>query len=372
MITDNATDAEKKLAVELGIVAARLPHGQRQVTIQKLIALAPRQARAALLLNLILAGEEIDIKLIAAGVSEVLEAAKTETWILTQSDAYQLRVWLRLLPFADDPVEALPIVRHLPDGLRSPHVLEEMVSALADSPSNDAEGVLFKLAEEDPRFYANHRWRETALRMRSFSAALRFIDLTAEGVFNTSSTDAWQFARQIGALIGEHPQLRSHICDLLKDGPTSPGLALLAQAFAESPDLEGLLLLVKFEMQQKRPLVGWHTLEEVVTEHVPSENWRGAYDVLPVLAVELRKRLLGMTTTGGTEDTAARCLTLIDQLRDRYGAPESEPRHPDLSSGRPWPIMTPDPEAEGAESPRKEERQKRLAEQEQLLAAKGR
>jgi hypothetical protein len=35
----------------------------------------------------------------------------------------------------------------------------------------------------------------------------------------------------------------------------------------------------------------------------------------------------------------------IDLIRDEYGLPEGEPRHPDLASGKAWPIMTPDPEA---------------------------
>jgi hypothetical protein len=53
-----------------------------------------------------------------------------------------------------------------------------------------------------------------------------------------------------------------------------------------------------------------------------------------------------MTGTGGRDDPAARCLKLIDKLRDEYGAPESEPRHPDLASGKQWPILTHDPYAE--------------------------
>jgi hypothetical protein len=34
----------------------------------------------------------------------------------------------------------------------------------------------------------------------------------------------------------------------------------------------------------------------------------------------------------------AACLTAIDELRDDYGPAESEPRHPDIDSGRPWPL----------------------------------
>jgi hypothetical protein len=50
-----------------------------------------------------------------------------------------------------------------------------------------------------------------------------------------------------------------------------------------------------------------------------------------------------MTTTGGADDTAARCLNFLDQIRDEYGSPENEPRHPDLASGRPWPIIPLEP-----------------------------
>src|SRR3546814_7920204 len=49
LIVDGSTDAQMKLGVALGIVGSRLPHGQRDLTIQKLISLAPRQARAGLL-----------------------------------------------------------------------------------------------------------------------------------------------------------------------------------------------------------------------------------------------------------------------------------------------------------------------------------
>jgi hypothetical protein len=293
-------------------------------------------------LNLILSGEEIDIRRVAAGIAEVFEAAKKEAWILTHDDAYQLRDWLRLLPFVDHRAEVPAIARGFPNVQREPHFLEEMVAAFANAPSNDAEEVLFKLAEEDTRFYANHRWRDTVLRRGTLSAAQRFVDLAAQDAFEQKSPDGWNLARQIAGLITEHPELRSHIYSLLKNGLTSPGLVLLAQAVAENPDMDGLLLLIRFEIEQKRSFIGWRTIENVVTKHVPSEDWRGAYEVVPVPAVELRKKLLEMATSLEGDDPAARCLKLIDKLRDDCGAPDSEPRHPDLASGRPWPIMKPD------------------------------
>lgn len=346
LIVDGSTDAQMKLGVALGIVGSRLPHGQRDVTIQKLISLAPRQARAALLLSLILSGEDIDIKLVADGITETFEAAKKETWILTQSDAYQLRAWLRLLPFAT-PVTDLPaIVRGLPDAQRDPRMLEEMVGGLNSSCSDDAEGVAFTLAEEDPRLYQNHQWRTTALRFGTVSAARRLIDLTISGALDGKSYDGWHWQRELGGLISEFSEVRTYVYDLLKDGPTTKQLALLASAVAEDPGADGVLMLIDFEMKTGRSFMTWQSIQRAVTEHVPAENWEGAYNVVPVPAAELRRKLLAMTSSGGKNDPAARCLNLIDKLRDEYGAPESEPRHPDIASERPWPILTPDPDAE--------------------------
>lgn len=341
---DGSTDAQMKLAVTLGIVGSRLPHGQRDLTIQMLTSLAPRQARAALLLSLILSGEDVDIKLVADGIAETFEAAKKDAWILTQSDAHQLRIWLRLLPFAT-PVTDLPaIVRGMPDAQRDPRMLEEMVGGLSSSFSDGAEDVTFLIAEEDPRLYQNHQWRTTALGFGTVSAARRLIDLTISGTLDGSSYDGWRWKRELSGLISQHSEVRTYVYDLLKDGPTTEQLALLASAVAEDPGSAGVLMLIDFEMKAGRSFMTWQSIKSAVTEHVPAEHWKGAYSVVPVPSIELRRKLLALTGSGGEDDRAARYLNIIDKLRDEYGAPESEPRHPDLASGRPWPILTPDPD----------------------------
>jgi hypothetical protein len=345
LIADGATDDQKRLAVELGIVSVRLPHGQRDATIEELISLTHRRARTKLLFGLILSGFEIDSKLVTDGISETFEAAKTEPWILMDGNAYELRDWLRLLPFTKRPVDTLDVVRSMPDAQRAPRFLEGMVGGFAATPSAGAEEALFDLAEQDPRFYENYQWRAAALKLGTVSSAHRLIELTANGAFNARSVDGWRASRELGALIEKFPEVRRKVYDLLKDGAPSPALALLARAVSENPDDEGILLLVDIESKQRRPMLNWRTIEAVVTEHVPVENWSNAYNVVPVPGAELRQALLARTADGGPADAAARCLTAIDLIRDEHGVPVSEPRHPDLSSGKPWPIMTPDPDA---------------------------
>ena len=346
LIADGATDEQKRLAIALGVIGARLPHGERTATIEKLVALAPRQARASLLLSLILSGEDIDIRLVAEGIAETFEAAKKEAWIVHQSDAYQLRDWLRLLPFAT-PVSRVPaIVRSIPDAQRYPQMLEEMVGGLGDTPADDAEAVLFKLAEEDPRFYLDHQWRSSALRLGTASSARRLVDLTTSGTLSGKSFDAGHWRRGLAGLISEHPAMRAYVRELSKDGPTNEALALLAHTIGENPEADDLLMLVEGEIKTGRSFLNWRSIQIAVTAQVPSKDWQGAHNVVPVPAVELRRKLLALTRSSSADDPAARCLNVIDEMREEYGAPETEPRHPDLASGWPWPILTPGPDAE--------------------------
>ena len=338
LIGDGASDDQKKMAVALGIAALRLPHGQRDATIRRLLEFASREARAALLLSLVLSGEAIEIDLVAAGIADTLEAAKTQAWILTQSDGYQLREWLRLLPFADRPAEIPAIVESLPEDQRTPRFLEEMLHSLAESPSEGVEDVVFKLAEQNPLLCSSSLWQTAVMRLSTASAAIRLIDLIADSVVDDAFVGSWKLGREIGALMERFPEVRRRAYIRLKDGATSPGLTVLAEAVSENPDTEGLLLLLSFE-NERQSQRGWRAIEKAVTRHVPVEGWKDTYDIVPIPAPELRQKLLAMTTDGGKSDFAARCLESIDRIRDDCGLPESEPRHPDLASGKPWPII---------------------------------
>lgn len=345
LIADSTTDEQNRLAVELGVVAVRLPHGLRHTEVEKLITLAHRRARSSLLLGLVLSGVEIESKLVADGITETFEAAKKEPWILTDSNAYELRDWLRLLPFTNRSTDMLDIVGGMPDPQREPRFLEGMVEGFAQTPSTGAEDALFSLAERDQRFYQNYEWRAAAFKQDTPSSAKRLIELTAQGAFSAKGLDHWQLSRQLGALIEKFPEARRQTYEILREGPPSPALVLLARAVSENPDVEGVLLLVDIDAGQKRPFLDWETLRATVTKQIPVEDWSNAYNVVPVPAVELRQALLARTIAGGPVESASRSLTIIDLLRDEYGLPSTEPRHPDLASGMPWPIMKPSSEA---------------------------
>lgn len=336
-----ATSKGEYLAVALGSIACGLPHGQRDDLIRQLIAAAPRRARCHLLTNLVLSGEEIDTSIVVEGIAEIFEVAQKEPWILVQSDGYELREWLSLIPFSTHPMEAVAIIKGLPEPQREPRFLGDMVALLAESPSPEAEPMIFALAEFDPRFYANADWRGATLKMGTSSSAQRFIELVVDGSIGSEGMDGLHMSNELATLLQKYPALRAHVYEILQSAPTVPGRALLARAIAAAPDEGGFLLLLKLEKDGAIGPVTWQTVERLVTTQIPSSSLSNAYDVVPVPAAYIRKTLFSLTDDGGPADSAARCLRLIDSLRDEYGVPDTEPRHPDLGSGRPWPILRP-------------------------------
>lgn len=344
-LENGETSKQNNVAVALGIIACGLPHGQRDDIIGNLIATASLRARRSLLAQLVRSGKAVDIKLILEGITETFVAAERDPWILTQSDGYELREWLELVPFGSRPMEALDVIRRMPAAQREPRLLKDLVSLLVDSPSTEAEQLLFALAEDDPRFYAKTEWRQAAVQMGTLSSAHRLMELVIAGTFNGVGVDSWQMGRELASLLRKHPELRAIAYQALQAHPPTQGHALLVQSVVEAPDEDGLMILLALDKTGAPPAVTWRMVNSLVSKQVPSDTWKGAFDVLPVAATSIRKQLLVMTEDGGPADSAARWLRHIDLVRDQLGVPEDETRHPDLASGKPWPILRPDPDA---------------------------
>lgn len=347
LIGDSSSDEQHAQAVALACFAARLPHGRRQVTIGRLLALAKPRIAPRLITALIQSGEIIPVDVVRRGLNAVLEEAKTKTWMLHGSDAYHLTDWLRLLPFTDDLLAAVEVLRSIPREHRQSDRIAPLVSNLTFSASAGAEDALFAIAELEPKIFRDHSWYTAARALKSESAALRLVALTAaEGASGLmSSVGNWRWAQDLSELVRAFPSVRRDVYRRLLGAEPTAGARQLAEAVANALDVDGLLLLLSLERRWRIRLLSYHTIRDLVTEQVPDPDWANAFSINPVAAIDLRRRLLADTSDGGSEDLAARALTAIDEMRDEYGRAIDEPRHPDLVSGRPWPILAPDPDA---------------------------
>ena len=338
LIGEDATDDAKKRAVALGTVAAALPHGERNDLFNALLDIVDSRSRGPLLTNLILSGELIDVEVVKQGIAKLFEAGEEQPWIVIEEG--EILDLLMALPFTNRPSEIIDVVQELPQQHCTMAVLGQVVGALEYAPGDGAEDALFQIAENQPRLYSSREWRDSVCGRGTISAATRLVDLIAQGVLDRADRGGvWDISRRLASLMDQHPELRRHVYRTMESVPPPPGLSVLAQAVAENPDADGLILLSQLEIEQGRTFISEITIERVVTEQVPSDSWEGSCHMVPVPCVDLRRTLIAMTTDGGPNDIAARYLAEIDKMRDSHGVHLSEPRHPDIASGRAWPII---------------------------------
>lgn len=135
---------------------------------------------------------------------------------------------------------------------------------------------------------------------------------------------------------------RAEVYQRYEHDTCAAGCDILEMAIAEAADEVGVLLLIRNYARQGKLFPGSlpYAIRRVAVGQRPSEDWVGATVSFSVDVTGLRKELFRMISGETAESKlATECLSVIDELRDEYGAPESEPRHPDIESGRPWPIV---------------------------------
>ena len=83
-------------------------------------------------------------------------------------------------------------------------------------------------------------------------------------------------------------------------------------------------------------------LEKMINEiAVGKKTLQHVYEYYSVDVSDLRKKLFAIVNeAGAAANVAALCLELIDELSDEYGSVDTAPRHPDIESGRPWPLVS--------------------------------
>ena len=90
---------------------------------------------------------------------------------------------------------------------------------------------------------------------------------------------------------------------------------------------------------RRRPFDGClrTAIENVALRRQSTPSLPGTYKLYSVPIPELRKKLFELIE-GEDSHLAYESLTLIDEIRDEYGRADLEPRHPDIETGRSWPL----------------------------------
>lgn len=336
-------DSASQLHVlELAAIGLSMPYGDKRATIDCLLGLdGPSSAKQGLLTALVKSGELIEARLVLDCIAGLIEDAKCKPWLLAENQGTIDR-WLVLLPFTDRPKATIEGLAMLPGSARTPWRLRPLLSALAHAPSDDAEVVLKWLGETDTRLLQEHGWF-AALEERGTLPAFRILLERICAAAQDTHHDFWKFSRWLAVGMREHPTFRTDVYAKLGLPLLERAKRVLEYAVAEAPDEDGLVRLIGSYALVERGFseVLGNALKHLVVEQRPSSEWAGAFEQVSKPAPELRKRLFDMTcaTNAAEAKLAAECLVHIDELRDRYGAAFGEPRHPDIGSGAPWPML---------------------------------
>jgi CheY-like chemotaxis protein len=343
LIKPGSSGEDHRHALQLAMVALSMPYGDRGCTREALLQL-PQSLREkqALLSALVLGGEIIQTDMVLDGLRGLLEEAKTKPWLLPDQNGWEIEGWLKLLPFSDRPMATLDGLELIEANRRQPWRLRSVLWALAYAPSSDAEDVLKAMARKDTEFLREHAWLNALERRGPITAARTLLEFISEGAFSSvPGGDGWWLSRKLAGAMRAEVTLRAEVYRQYKVAPAGVGREMLEAAIAEAADEEGVLILVRNHAAQGKPFSGnmERAIRHAAVGERPSSDWAGASELFGIAVTALRKALFAMIEGDTPEGRLAKeCLTAIDRIRDEYGPVESEPRHPDIGSGRPWPV----------------------------------
>ena len=286
-------------------------------------------------------GLVVPADILMKGLSDAMAEHGDRKWI-QDNDLRTLFAWLELLPGSDQPfaffdgfdaiaakfefgkwrvLDLLNSVRHLEEDLR----IELLRGLVTRCPDLTDQYELY-LALENPGQVTLDFLLELATGKygnKSIKQITRF-DYPDELYLTLSS--AARESLQARYETATDDRQKALLADILLAGADHATVLKLAQ------DQTGRRAIVQ---------VGWNMRSEILYFHQPTGSGSSSYSLTPRDLSELRKGLYGLTRSSDPETAnfAADYLQRIDAERDEEGGFDSGPRHPDISSGRPWPVV---------------------------------
>jgi hypothetical protein len=344
-IATNEADSRVQLhAIALAVVGLGMPHGSKRAEIDSLLTLpVPYAAKQRLLIASAMAGEVLRSDILVAGTEELLETGKTESWRLAE-DRGELMNWVELFAFSDHPEALLGVLDRLPEQYGYPSSFDRLLSALAKSPHEGALDLLQALARRDPRLLARHDWAQAVIKVGTEKSGKTLLALVCDGELgNAGGADTFHLSRQLAHLGEEFPSLKEEMLQRYQRLNRGRAKSIIESALIELADPPVIRALLRGYAADHLPYDGGlsQALRSAALGRRPVEGWSAnAYEEFSVSLAEFRRELFGLALANDAQSRLAEsCLVEIEELRDEHGRVDDEPRHPDMSSGQPWPLV---------------------------------
>ncbi len=343
IITSDCTDEQQKHAIAIAKVALGMPHGRKNKEVDMLLNLPQQYSlKINLLSAFAMTGEVISSEFLKGGFNELLELGKEQPWRIEENRGEVMK-WLALFPFSDKPLAIFDIIASIPSSYRYPHQLRSLLNSLGKSSHEDALEVLKKLLEPYPNMIKEYEWLEAVLKLETEDSASFILELICEGKLKKSNgmLDRYRLSKQLAYLIDITPLLKEKVLAKYKETPPSLEKSVLEATLIEIVDEDIFLDLIYSLASNKQPYDGRlaAATEKLAIGQRPVDDWPGAFERFSTPLTELRKKLFDIHSQSDdlVSSLAESCLIKIEKLRDENGRISSEPRHPNIDSGKPWP-----------------------------------
>lgn len=331
------TDAEQRHALNLVAAGLALPHGARRPEIDALLALhQPISLKHRLLVAAARAGEIIPATLLMEGLRDMLTAAETQLWRL-EPNRGELTGWIELFPFSDDPQGVHDAIALLPEQHRRPLALRSLLETLPQGPADSALIALERLATNDPAFLSAFEWTNAVVSLAIEASSLALLDHLCQGQIPVG--DGFHLSKALTAWANKFATVRSAIIERYRGLPPGDIRLVLEMAMDGMADEEVFMALFDVQAGASHAFRAMsRVIRNLALGRSPSNEWSGAFEEYSLPLPGLRAKLFAILLENNARaQLAKQCLIAIDELRDETGRVNSEPRHPDIATGRAWP-----------------------------------
>jgi hypothetical protein len=255
---------------------------------------------------------------------------------------------LELLPFSNDPAGAIARIEEVIARFEHrPYHLRDLVTALGYTRSEAVVPFLINLARGQGGLQnMDDAWIEALGRLdlaAARRALLSFIDpeipwIGVNITFDFRNTE--RLAAYIGQWARKDPVLKGRLLSLSESTLTAPQKQLLSAIYGEIGGNDAMLAsanLLEATMQAYGPGHGPEAIFLDRREYGTS----GSFLLIPRNAEQVRAKLFQMVMADpARRKIAFSILGQVEVWRIEYGRPNSEPRHPMIESGDPWPPIS--------------------------------
>jgi hypothetical protein len=231
----------------------------------------------------------------------------------------------------------------------APYELREIVTALGHSRCDDALDLLWELAIAATTAFRSFatEWIDALAALGtpdSKRGLLGFVDpdIGHRGVaLHLEHHHRERLAARIAHIAQREPAIADRLTSLCSRQLPSAMRLMLAEVLARSGTEDAMIAgldLIHDEADPPVPRGLMRGLENVFLERRPYGSSESVYSLQPRSGNDIRSRLLTIVLNdNGRRRSAWALLGQVESWRVEYGRPASEPRHPGLDSGTPWP-----------------------------------